>query len=188
MSGSIILWVVVWGGAGGQAHSLALEVDAIHERNWRTGRVCKVWIYVWNRNWRWEGSPVLHLFIQRVTFLSIISNISIFLGLPVTWRVSFQKLQKSQAVSQSFLIREYIHLLPVVFTPRNWRCMFLILAQDPAFSPVRAWIHPIFVWFSKSLSTARGGGVDGICPLSHVEMTWRMSEIIWGLLCCVSPF
>ena len=40
----------------------------------------------------------------------------------------------------------------------------------------------IFVWFSKDLDTARGGGeeVYGICSLHHVEMPWSMDEIIWG--------
>ena len=48
MSGSIILWMVVavflgWG--GGQEHSIAPEVDAIHEGHWRTGRASMVWIH-----------------------------------------------------------------------------------------------------------------------------------------------
>ena len=53
---------------------------------------------------------------------------------------------------------------------------------------MRAWNHPIFVWFSKAMDTARGGGVDVICFLHHVEMPWRMTEIIWGAVLLRYPY
>ena len=55
-------------GSGGGG-SLAIEVDAIHERHWHTGLGSMVWIDVWNRKCKWNGIPVLPLFLWRVNLL-----------------------------------------------------------------------------------------------------------------------
>ena len=74
-----------------------------------------------NRKWHLTGSPGIPLLKCRDTFVLIRARISVFLGKSVAWRTLFLKFQMSHAVFHSFLISEYIHMIPDIFAPSDLR-------------------------------------------------------------------
>ena len=95
--------------------------------------------------------------------LLISLRISVLVGPSVKCKVRFIYFRTSYAVSQSFRIREDIHISPVVLAPRDWKRRFWISVQSYDISPIRAWSEPIFDWFIMDIDIGegkdRGGGL-----------------------------
>ena len=132
MSGSLLL------GVWGRDHCLALTVASGQYMCWRVGWVSRFWMELLNSKWYLVGSAMLPFSIWRVNLLLVSSMISSFLGPSAAFIVWFRKFQKSQAMSHSFLMRDYIYIFPEVFSPSDWRWRFWISAHLFSRSPMRA--------------------------------------------------
>ena len=104
------------------------------------------------------------------------------MGPLVPWIVWFQKFRISHHLFQVLLVRDDIHLLPVVFVPIDWSLWFWILVQEAELSPIRACSHQTLVLFSKALATwwGRWGGWWEVCPLIHNDTPCRITNMTWG--------
>ena len=78
-------------------------------------------IFVLNRKWYLGGSHDIPLLKCKETLLLIRARIFVFLGTYVAWIMCLLKFQMSHAVFHSFLISEYIHMIPDIFAPSDLR-------------------------------------------------------------------
>ena len=124
--------------AWGRKHRLALTVASGQYMRWQVGWVSRFWMELLNSKWYLVGSAMLPFSIWRVNLLLVSSMIYSFLGPSAAFIVWFRKFQKSQAMSHSFLMRDYIYIFPEVFSPSDWRWRFWISAHLFSRSPMRA--------------------------------------------------
>ena len=96
----------------------------------------------------------------------------------------------SHDISQSFWIREDIHIYPVILAPRDWRWEFWVYGQLCDTSPMKDCSHPISPLFMNALATELGryerGGGDRF-PLHQVDILCIIADISWGADLLRSP-